>query len=111
MVCFKRSVGAYETLRNSGCLQLPSQRTLTDYTYYLKAVSGFSCEADKIFMSAAKVDSCPEREKCVIILLDEMHLKEDLLLDKHIGCLTEFWDLRDTNTQDMIFKLCVKYDC
>ena len=30
-----------------------------------------------MLMSATKVDSCPEKEKCVIMLLDEMHLKED----------------------------------
>jgi len=51
-----------------------------------------------MLMSAAKVDSCPEQEKYVIMLHDEMHLKEDLLFDKHTGCLTGFCDLGDINT-------------
>ncbi|XP_065894386.1 uncharacterized protein [Dysidea avara] len=99
-----RSGGAYEVLRNSGCLQLPSQRTLRDYTHYVKAASGFSSDVDKMLMSAAKVDSCPEREKCVIMLLDETHLKEDLVFNKHTGCLTGFCNLGDINTHLLKFE-------
>ena len=36
------SSGAYELLRSSGVLSLPSQRTLRDYTYYTTAKPGFS---------------------------------------------------------------------
>ena len=35
------SSSAYETLRDSGCVVLPSQRTLRDYTHYVPAVIGF----------------------------------------------------------------------
>ena len=45
-----RSSGAYETLRSSGCLHLPSQRTLRDYTHYVKAAAGFSHEVDLMLM-------------------------------------------------------------
>lgn len=31
---------AYETLRDSGCISLPSQRTLRDYTNCVKATAG-----------------------------------------------------------------------
>ena len=37
---------------------------------------------------AAKMSSCPEREKCVIIIIDEIHLREDLAYDKHTGKYT-----------------------
>lgn len=36
------SGSAYELLRDSGAIVLPSQRTLRDYTYYTKAAAGFS---------------------------------------------------------------------
>ena len=36
------SSGAYEMLRSSGVLHLPSQRTLRDYKYYTTAKAGFS---------------------------------------------------------------------
>lgn len=37
---------AYETLRNSGCIVLPSQRILCDYFGAMKAEAGFSNEVD-----------------------------------------------------------------
>jgi hypothetical protein len=36
------SSSAYELLKDSGIVSLPSQRTLRDYTYYTTAASGFS---------------------------------------------------------------------
>ena len=76
---------AYETLRESGAIKLPSQRTLRDYTHHTKATVGFSKEVDELLRSAAKLTSCPDREKCVVIIMDEMHLREDLAFDKHTG--------------------------
>ena len=40
------SSSAYESLRQSGCLLLPSQRTLRDYTHYANTTIGFSDEVD-----------------------------------------------------------------
>ena len=78
---------SYEMLRDSGVIKLPSQRTLRDYTYYTKAACGFSEDVDQQLMMAAKIDTCPEREKYIIILMDEMHIKEGLVYDKHTGNL------------------------
>lgn len=36
-------------------------------------------------MDIAKVKTCPEREKYVCVLMDEMHIKADLVYDKHTG--------------------------
>lgn len=36
-------------------------------------------------MKVGKVATCPEREKYVCILMDEMHIKADLVYDKHTG--------------------------
>ena len=79
------SGSAYEMLRKSGVVKLPSQRTLRDYTYTAKAAAGFSREVDMHIMEAAKLLSCPDREKHVILLMDEMHLREDLVYDCHTG--------------------------
>ena len=94
-VIHNRSSGAHETMHSSGVLQLPSQRTLSDYTHYVEAASGFSADVDNMLMKAAKVDSCPDREKCVVMLLDEMHLREDLVFDKHTRAMIGFCDLGD----------------
>ena len=77
-----------EFLRESGIIKLPSQRTLRDYTYFTKTTVGFSDDVDEQLKVAAKVDSCEEREKYVVIVMDEMHIKEDVVYDKHTGKIT-----------------------
>jgi len=49
-------------------------------------------------MKAANKDSCPTKDKHVLLLLDEMHIREDLVFDKHSGKLIGFVDLGDVNT-------------
>lgn len=74
-------------LRNSGVLKLPSQRTLRDYTYYTKATTGFSVNIDEQLREAAAVETCLERDKYIAVLMDEMHIREDLVYDKHSGMI------------------------
>ena len=81
------SSSAYETIRETGVIRLPCQRTLQDYTYYTKAAVGFSADVDRQVMEEARIMTCPEREKYVIIIMDEMHLREGLVMDKHTGIL------------------------
>ena len=66
-------------------LKLPSQRMLRDYTHYIKVATGFSREVDQMLVCAVKVGSCRQREKYVILLIDEVHIREDLVYDKHTG--------------------------
>ena len=79
--------GAYEMLRESGAIKLPSQRTLRDYTYYTKTKSGFGDDVDQQLMEAAQIHTCPERDKYIVLVMDEMHIKEDIVYDKHTGNL------------------------
>lgn len=99
-----QSSKAYETLRESGCLHLPSQRTLRDYSHCVKAGTGFSVEVDCQLKKAINVETCPEWQKFVIILLDEMHIKENLVYDKHTGQMIGFVDLGDVNNQLLSFE-------
>ena len=92
-----RSSGAYETIRKSGVLKLPSQRTLRDYTHYIRAQAGFSAEVDQELLRVADYKGLQEWEKCVALVIDEMHLKEDLVYDKVTGALTGFTSLGDIN--------------
>ena len=55
-----QSSKAYETLRTSGCLHLPSKRTLRDYTHCVKSSAGFSAEVELQLMRAAGIPSCHE---------------------------------------------------
>ncbi len=88
---------AYETLRDSGCLVLPSQRTLRDYSNAVKAEAGFSSDVDWQLLQAAKLSMSKSYHALVILLLDEMHIREELVYDKHSGKLVGFVDLGDMN--------------
>ena len=61
-------------------------------------------------MTAANVTSCPIREKYVFLLLDEMHIKEDLIFDKHSGMLIGYTDLGDINMHLLRFEDSMKND-
>ena len=54
---------AYEMLRESGVVRLPSQSTLRDYTIYTKTKCGFSDDVDLQLLEIAKLDTCTEKDK------------------------------------------------
>lgn len=64
---------------------LPSQRTLWDYTHFARAISDFPCDVDKQLIDATGISSCPDWKKHVVLIIDEMHLREDLVYDKFSG--------------------------
>ena len=103
-----RSSGCYDTLRK--CICLPSERTLQDYTHYVEAKLGFSSDVDRMLINAAKVKTCPEREKCVILLLDEMHIREQLIFDKRSGAITGYVNISDIVTHLAEFESQVDVD-
>ena len=61
---------------------------------------GFSSSVDQQLMEAANVVSCPERDKYIIIILDEMHIREDLVYDKHTGIVHSNMHLNNINLQN-----------
>lgn len=100
-----KSSAAYEALQESGCIVLPSQRTLRDYTHYVQSSFGFSAETDQMLTTAAKVSTCPERERSVMLLIDEVHIKENLVYDKHSHNIIGFANLGDINEHLTEFEL------
>ena len=93
---------AYELLRKSGCIKLPSQSTLRDYTHHIPATIGFSAENDQHLVDTAFLSQ--ETNKYVLLVMDEMHVKHDLVYDKHSGSLIGFVDLGSTNNQILEFE-------
>ena len=97
-----QSQKAYDKVRE--VLHLPSHRTLRDYTHYCTGNPGFSTAVDEQLMSAAGIDSLAEWQKCVFILIDEMHIKENLVYDKHSGSVIGFTNLGDINNELLSFE-------
>ena len=86
---------AYDVLRKSGCISLPSQRTLRDYTHYVSTKIGFCIEVDQMLVSA--LDMSVERNRYVALAMDEVHIRDGLVYDKHEGQIIGFVDLGETN--------------
>uniref|UniRef100_A0A1X7SYS4 Uncharacterized protein n=1 Tax=Amphimedon queenslandica TaxID=400682 RepID=A0A1X7SYS4_AMPQE len=77
------SSGAYETLRTSRVLSFPLQRTLRNCINYIKSTCGSIDDIDEDLMRVAEYSSLKEWEKCVSLIIDEVHIKEYLVYDKH----------------------------
>ena len=105
-----QSSSSYETLRSSGCFSLPSQCTLRDYSHCIKASAGFSDEVDMQLIRAPEVANAQEWQKIVILLLDEMHIRDDLVYNKHTGALLGFCNLGDINTHLTAFERSLSTD-
>ncbi len=73
------SSGAYNALGTSGFVKLPSERTLRDYTHFIKSRSGFHDELDQHLTDEAKLQSLPEWKKHVVLVFDWMKPKESLV--------------------------------
>ena len=93
---------AYENVHE--ILTLPSQRTLRDYTHHLEAGPGFSADVDGQLTHSAAINTLKEWQKCVILLLDEMHIKENLVYDKLSGNLIGFTHLGEVNNHLLPFE-------
>ncbi len=57
-----------------------------------------------MLIKATKLESCPERDKYVILLLDEMHIRQDIVYDKHTGAMIGYTNLGDINEHLLKFE-------
>ena len=71
----------------------------------MQSSSGFSAEIDEMLTKAARVTSCPERKRSVVLLIDEVHIKENLVFDKHGRQMIGFANLGDINEHLTQFEL------
>ena len=90
-----KSSKAYSALRESGFISLPSERTLFDYSHCIESGCGI-----KPSVLAMLIDKCEklgmytQASTCNVGLLqDEVHVKSDLVYDKHTGDLIGYVNL------------------
>jgi len=95
-----KSLSCYEELRNSGVLELPSQRRLKDYQNAIKPDRGF--EKGVTDVHKQQMDSYFDVQRNVVLLFDEMKV-----LNKTTGELIGFRDLGDP---DLNFEALEKVD-
>ena len=89
------SSGAYHSLRSSGVITLPSERTLCSYTHWIKSGIGFQQAVDDQLLKEMNISE--EMHRYVVLCWDEVKVKEGLVFDKHACELIGFTDLGDIN--------------
>lgn len=78
---------------------LPSKRTLRDYVHCYPSKPGFSSGVNDHLIREAKIDSLTKIQKHVILLLDEMKVREDVVFDKLTGEVIGLVNLGDINNE------------
>ncbi|XP_076084495.1 uncharacterized protein LOC143055247 [Mytilus galloprovincialis] len=97
----QKSSKAYDAVREAGFINLPSTRTLFDYSHYIKSATGFQTDVVKMLKEeAAKIGLFDEQWKSYVgLLFDEVKVKEDLVYDKNTGELVGYVDLDSVGNQ------------
>ena len=94
---------AYTALRSSRLLKLPSERTLRDYTHWVKAKPGFQSEVDsqlkdEAFSVPLDNGNGNHLRQYVCLVFDEVKIEEGLVYDKECSKLIGFVELDDIST-------------
>lgn len=78
---------AYNSVKDTGFIKLPSARTLFDYSHFTKSALGYQPDIVKVLHEeAAKLGMLKGTFKSYTgILFDEIKIKQDLVYDKHTG--------------------------
>ena len=95
------SAAVYDAVRH--VLVLPSDRTLRDYTHFIKSGIGIQNEVTMQLMKEANIDASEEWQKFVALSFDEIKIKEGIVYDKHECRIIGFVDLGPTNNLLAVF--------
>ena len=88
---------AYNTIRNSGIISLPSTRTLREYTHLSPTTVGTSIDADRQLVDLLNVKD--DLAKYELILIDEMYVKQGVVFEKSTGAMIGLTDLGEVTNQ------------
>ena len=83
-----KSPSAYDELRSSNILTLPSRRTLRDYRNAIRPKVGFNKEVIHELKDLA--ENLFDVQRYVVLSFDEMKVQSKLVFDKHTGEFISF---------------------
>ena len=87
------------SLRSSGFLTLPSDRTLRDYSHYYARVTGFHNDIDNQLLAEIEQGKVPDCKRYIALSFDEIKIKEGLVYNKYNDEIIGFTDLGNINEQ------------
>ena len=94
-----QSSSAYRSLRTSGFLVLPSERTLNDYIHFYDCSAGCHKDLQDALAAEAQVDKLTDVQKFVALSFDEMQVREDLVYNKNTCNVVGFVNLGQVDNQ------------
>ncbi|XP_066910451.1 uncharacterized protein [Clytia hemisphaerica] len=96
---YLKSSGAYEHLRNSGFLVLPSKKTLDKYVNFTTHNTGFNPDVLENLLRLTE----NQQHLHVGLVHDEMKIKSGIVYSKNSGKIVGFCDLGDINNEITCF--------
>ena len=84
------SSSAYHIMRTAGVIQLPSERTLSNFS---KQKTGFHDDLNDHLLAEAQLDGCSEAQRHVALVFNEMKIRDDLVYRKTSQEIVGFVDL------------------
>lgn len=91
------SPAALELLRQSGMVQLPSSRTLFDYSHVKPVNDGI----DKVVLESIskRLKDHPKHRKYHVLMADEMHISQNLVFEKSTGKMIGYTKLDELDKE------------
>ena len=106
-----KSSKAYDLLRTSGFINLPHESTLRDYSHFTKAKSGWNVDIVNRIKEDINFKTLEEYQKNVILMFDEIRIKDGLVYSTETGELVGFIDLGDINNEiEKLVNICKEGD-
>ena len=97
-----KSASAYDELRSSNVLTLPSCRTLRDYKNAIKPRAGFNPAVIQELIKTTELFTGHQRN--IVLSSDEMKIQQNLVYDKYSGDLVGYVGLGDPDLNYASFK-------
>ena len=76
----------------SRVLALPTDRTLRDYTHFIKGGIGIQVDVTNQLRSETRIDDLEDWQKYVTLVFDEVKIKERIVYNKHDCKIVGFID-------------------
>ncbi|CAC5392195.1 THAP9 [Mytilus coruscus] len=106
-----KSSKAYDLMRKSGVLNLSHESTLRDYTHFTTATSGWNLKIVDRIKDDIRFEKLEKFQKNVILLFDEIKIKDGLVYSTETGELIGFLDLGDVNNEiEKLVNICRRGD-
>ncbi|KAK3932931.1 S-methyl-5'-thioadenosine phosphorylase [Frankliniella fusca] len=97
------SPAAYELMRDTGMIKLPSSRTLFDYSHVKPVQEGIDQYVlDSVGERVAKFKK--KHQRYHVLMADEMHISQNLIFQKHTGKMIGYTSLDTLDSEVKVFE-------